>query len=402
MSNITYGTVTGRFVIGVNDGPDEGTEPDIIPASGTVTFTPQTPYSTYAVDDPYTLVRAPIRAVLDSEGYLSTPSEDGTLTRGVSLFATDNGSVTNWTYSVKYTFSPTQGMTPQIPDHNIAIPTGSTQDLTTLVKVPESPGVGIPQMETALNTAVTVSQEAKTLAQTVFDAAESGAFKGEPGPAGASIVIKGSVNDFSELPTTGNIVNDSWIDNSTGHLHVWNGTEFLDVGQMKGPQGVSGVQGEQGVPGPQGPEGPEGPIGPQGVQGPQGEIGPEGPQGSKGDQGVQGPAGPAGLEWRGNWSAEIDYINNDSVYYEGSSWFAAGDPTLGEIPTESSTHWNPLALRGIQGPKGDQGLQGPKGDQGVQGVQGEQGLPGEGINGGRIFVQETAPESPQTNDVWIW
>lgn len=121
------------------------------------------------------------------------------------------------------------------------------------------------------------------------------------------------------------------------------------------------------------PEGPQGPQGPQGVEGP------------RGIQGVQGPVGPAGMEWRGVWDPSIDYVNNDAVFYEGSSYFAAGDPSPGEIPNAGSEHWNALAIQGVQGPEGPQGIQGPEGPQGIrgeigpegpQGIQGERGIQG--------------------------
>lgn len=127
---------------------------------------------------------------------------------------------------------------------------------------------------------------------------------------------------------------------------------------------------------PAGPQGPQGPVGPKGDQGPVGPQGPEGIQGPKGDQGVQGPIGPAGMTWRGHWSDTIDYSNDDAVYHAGSSWFASGDPLLGEEPTEESIHWNALALRGAQGIQGEQGPQGPEGPQGPIGLTGDQGIQG--------------------------
>lgn len=127
------------------------------------------------------------------------------------------------------------------------------------------------------------------------------------------------------------------------------------------------------------PDGPEGPQGPQGVEGP------------RGIQGVQGPAGPAGMEWRGVWDSEIDYVNDDAVFYDGSSYFAAGDPAPGEVPGVGSEHWNALAVQGVEGPRGPQGIQGPEGPQGPRGelgpegprgIQGERGLQGiQGISG---------------------
>lgn len=71
------------------------------------------------------------------------------------------------------------------------------------------------------------------------------------------------------------------------HVYMWDITsgpgQWIDQGQVQGPQGP---QGEQGPQGPQGEPGPEGPEGPQGDQGPQGE---QGPQGDQGPAGAPGP-----------------------------------------------------------------------------------------------------------------
>lgn len=88
------------------------------------------------------------------------------------------------------------------------------------------------------------------------------------------------------------------------------------------------------------------PQGVQGIQGIQGETGPI------------GPTGATGIEWQGTWSSTTDYVDNDAVFYNGASWFAAGNPPIGEIPSEPSTFWFPLALQGATGP---QGIQGPPG-----------------------------------------
>jgi hypothetical protein len=64
-----------------------------------------------------------------------------------------------------------------------------------------------------------------------------------------------------------------------GDSVVWDGTQWENVGPVRGPQG------------PQGPKGETGERGPQGVQGQQGVQGPVGPAGPKGDQGDPGPAG---------------------------------------------------------------------------------------------------------------
>jgi hypothetical protein len=104
---------------------------------------------------------------------------------------------------------------------------------------------------------------------------------------------------------------------------------------------------------------------------PRGDTGIQGIQGEQGVQGPIGETGATGIEWQGEWDAATDYVNNDAVFYNGASWFASGDPIIGEIPETASEHWYPLAIQGAQG------TQGIKGDQGDQGIQGETGLTGE-------------------------
>lgn len=68
----------------------------------------------------------------------------------------------------------------------------------------------------------------------------------------------------------------------------------IDLGNVRGPQGIQGETGPQGPQGTIGPIGLTGPQGPEGPQGPAGETGPRGPQGEQGIQGEQGPTGPQG------------------------------------------------------------------------------------------------------------
>jgi hypothetical protein len=87
--------------------------------------------------------------------------------------------------------------------------------------------------------------------------------QGAKGDPGAGVHVTGSVADEDDLPATAN-EGDAYIVTFTGHLHVWDGTAFVDTGPVQGPEG---------------PQGPVGDIGPQGVQGP---IGPAGPAGADG------------------------------------------------------------------------------------------------------------------------
>lgn len=89
---------------------------------------------------------------------------------------------------------------------------------------------------------------------------------------------------------------------------------------------------------------------------PQGQRGEQGIPGNKGDK---GDIGPAGLTWRGPWSADVDYVEDEAVAYNGSTWFATGDPFKGEIPSASSTGWQLMTQQGSKGDKGDRGDAGP-------------------------------------------
>ena len=99
------------------------------------------------------------------------------------------------------------------------------------------------------------------------------------GSTGINVIlnIKGSVASEEELEAlkeTSEAGDGYFVDS---HLYVFDGENFVDCGELKGPQGEKGDQGEQG---PEGPMGPQGEVGPEGPQGPQGE------KGENGDNGV--------------------------------------------------------------------------------------------------------------------
>jgi hypothetical protein len=163
---------------------------------------------------------------------------------------------------------------------------------------------------------------------------------------------------------------------------------------IKGDDGIQGLQGIQGNIGIQGDTGTQGVQGAQGAQGDQGIQGEQGIEGEQGDQGIQGntgETGASGINFRGLWDEDIDYENLDAVSYEGSSWFASGNPPVGDVPETDSDYWFALAVRGetgaqgatgSQGIQGVQGLQGIKGDDGIQGIQGIEGSQGaQGVQG---------------------
>jgi len=180
-TNIATGRVTGQFLAGVVDGADDDQDPDAIPAAGFVTFTASVPYlpDPTSAPNPTTILTTSVVAVLDNEGYLCTPAP-GTLEpsyRGVRLIATDDPdlSVEGWTWNATYSFSTVSGQKLAIPTHSFAVPSGGVVDLTTVVKVPSSTGIGTEQAEalaaSAQAAAIQSAQDAATAAQAAVDAA---------------------------------------------------------------------------------------------------------------------------------------------------------------------------------------------------------------------------------------
>jgi hypothetical protein len=109
---------------------------------------------------------------------------------------------------------------------------------------------------------------------------------GQPGGGG----IGGGVTIMGSVPVgppsfPGNEVGDGYLDQSNGDLWVWDGTQWINVGPVRGPAGPTGAAGPTGPQGPAGPQGDPGPTGPTGATGPAGPTGPTGPQGPPGSGG---------------------------------------------------------------------------------------------------------------------
>ena len=129
--------------------------------------------------------------------------------------------------------------------------------------------------------------------------------QGAPGADGTSINILGEVADCSGLPFPGTTNGDLYILDAddaacsygagvAGDGYVWDGATWLNIGPLRGPQGIQGVDGNVGSQGQQGQQGPLGPAGPTGAQGNDGVQGLQGETGSAGPIGPQGPPGSLG------------------------------------------------------------------------------------------------------------
>jgi hypothetical protein len=181
--------------------------------------------------------------------------------------------------------------------------------------------------------------------------------QGIQGPTGAGVTIQGSVANAAALPGTG-ALGQMWITADDGHGHVWTGTAWQDIGQIRGPvgpQGIQGPKGDQGIQGIKGDKGDKGDIGLTGPQGAKGDTGAQGIQGIQGDKGDIGLTGPQGAK---------------------GDTGPAGADSIVPGPKGDKGDKGDTGSQGIQGIQGPEGPQGPKGDQGDTGPQGAKGAAG--------------------------
>ncbi len=123
-ADVTYGTVTGAFILAVGDSADVDTHPDSVPASGSVTFTPS---ALRVIVSGITMLPQPITVDLDANGSFR-----------VELVATDDPLLnpTGFTYYVSFRFASVA-----LDAFSIAVPGGQTTDLAAVAPVGPSGGV---------------------------------------------------------------------------------------------------------------------------------------------------------------------------------------------------------------------------------------------------------------------
>lgn len=189
--------------------------------------------------------------------------------------------------------------------------------------------------------------------------------QGIPGQDGTSLIIKGTVDDPSDLPLTGNNEGDAYI--VDGDLWIWDGDNWNNVGNFEGPPGQPGADGAPGQDGQDGTDGengrnPEFQMAAGYIQWryvgdtdwinlvPLTSI--TGPAGQDGNDGSNGADGTNGTDGR-----EIE-LQKSATHLQ---WRYVGDPTWTDL----------VALTDL---KGDQGIQGVPGNDGNDGADGQDGV----------------------------
>ena len=126
--------------------------------------------------------------------------------------------------------------------------------------------------------------------------------QGEKGEPGTGITIKGKYDSLSALQAAHPKADEGDAYMAGVNLYVWNGSAWIDCGNVQGPKGDPGSKGDaftyadftqEQLESLKGPKGDKGDKGDTGAKGAAGAQGPQGPQGVQGLQGLQGPAGNA-------------------------------------------------------------------------------------------------------------
>jgi hypothetical protein len=157
---------------------------------------------------------------------------------------------------------------------------------------------------------------------------------GKDGKDGSGVDIKGTATVYP--PDAAPTVGDMWIvadpvpagfpaGTNAGDGLVWTGTEWNNVGGIRGPAGKDGKDGADGAPGQDGADGAAGADG-------------------------------AGFTFKGEWDAGGAYVPNDVVTFNGTTFiYVAGS---GDEETSDLIAWNVLCQKGDAGADGAAGADG--------------------------------------------
>lgn len=206
-TNISFGTVIGRFMRAVIDSTDPDRDPDGIPLSGLVIrFTPSQQVFKNLTDSfgPVTIVADPIVATTGENGEVIGP--DGL--PGIRLVATDDPDLipTGWTWGV----SISGGNLPGAISFSMALPSNSTVDLTTVVPIPSNPGEELAAWLAAVQATEAAAAAVQSVVatndgiMTAVAADSESAFSAQLTAridAGSMMLAAGQIAGFEALPT---------------------------------------------------------------------------------------------------------------------------------------------------------------------------------------------------------
>ena len=165
-SDLGSATIEGRVLYMEGDSSDPDRDPDVRPASGTITVEASVKDLRYVgVDGSALFVKRLTRGVINDEGYVCTPGEGDTAGEpGLIVPATDSEALTptGFTYSVRITVGS------YVTSFSIEAPSGAVVDLARAVPLPPNGGTAV----VVDPTTATRAEAAATRAETAADEAE--------------------------------------------------------------------------------------------------------------------------------------------------------------------------------------------------------------------------------------
>jgi hypothetical protein len=194
-------------------------------------------------------------------------------------------------------------------------------------------------------------------------------YSGFSGVNGTSVVLKGSVADYTFLPPLAAAGDLYVVLGAGGGYNAGDGAVsdgiggWSNVGQIQGPQGVSGYSGYSGQIGTSGYSGVDGLSGTSGFSGYSGVDGLSGTSGFSGYSGIDGTSGFSGYSGIDGTSGFSGYSGVDGL--SGTSGFSGYSGYSGVD-----------GLSGTSGYSGVDGLSGTSGYSGVDGLSGTSGFSG--------------------------
>lgn len=149
------GRVVGKFIFEVQDNSDPGEEPQLVPVTGDIII--KSSIENLSVFDQslgkFITFRGPHKAIINSLGELATPDPiyGEPMYTGMSLWSNDSDklSVKGWTYTATFNLKTVEGKNLDLPPATFTLATGQEVDLADVIRVPATPGYGLPQAEGA-------------------------------------------------------------------------------------------------------------------------------------------------------------------------------------------------------------------------------------------------------------
>lgn len=193
------GRVVGKFIFEVQDNSDPGEEPQLVPVTGDIII--KSSIDNLSIFDQslgkFITFRGPHKAIINSLGELATPDPiyGEPMYTGMSLWSNDSDklSVKGWTYTATFNLKTVEGKNLDLQPATFTLATGQELDLADVIRVPATPGYGLPQAEGAAlraeSAAVSAGEDA---AEALAAAVRAEAVAGVTDAGIASLVSDGS------------------------------------------------------------------------------------------------------------------------------------------------------------------------------------------------------------------